>query len=180
MVLEIELFENCRKCTKPILWFIQYLYDVAICLDFLRHKYTVYWCVWLIYWDIDIVCSYTQILILYCPNCMNQWEIYSLVSVYSFAILKSLLSWCVLWSLFVNVIFTQTSPHHYTPEKINMEAKNHPFDKANHLNQTSLLGVPAVNFPGCIFCWTGLARVVRAPTCWQGAVGGPKMWLEDI
>ena len=37
------------------------------------------------------------------------------------------------------------------PLKINMEPKNHPFEKETHLNQTSILGVPNLYFPRCIY-----------------------------
>ena len=40
--------------------------------------------------------------------------------------------------------------HLVTPRKINMEPKNHPIEKENHLNQTIIFRFH-VNLPGCIY-----------------------------
>ena len=55
-----------------------------------------------------------------------------------------------LVSIFISyLILILTSSQPFTPWKINMEPKNHPIEKENHLNQTIIFLVHHVNLPRC-------------------------------
>ena len=60
----------------------------------------------------------------------------------------------------------------YTPENWRLELENHPFEKENHLNQTSILGLQLLVFGGVskVYVNSGQISIIPKPE-WSGDLG---------
>ena len=164
------------KCAMVVLWFFRGCKSINVFFSQQEGKQNYCFHQMLEGWRVDILHNI--------PNGMTQiWKSWNMKGPFWFESLKkfnsawvgvwaSILVWTVHdnWSTFRDSLGNVLWVHHkigrliwpcVRPLKINMEPKNHPIEKENHLNQTSILGFNMLIFQGV------LETNCRNPSFWQ-------------